>query len=302
MAVPGFIKFTLPLLEIISDGKDYSRDDVVDVLASRLKLSEDQKSEVLSSGVTRFEHRIDWARTYLKKAGLLESTGRGRFRVTQRGLEILKNKPVEINLNFLRQFPEFAEFLNSSRQNNRQEEQEDEVIEPNQTPDEILLSSYQSLRQDLATELLERIKKCSPRFFERLVVDLLVAMGYGGSRKDAGQAIGQSRDGGIDGIIKEDKLGLDAVYIQAKRWDSTVGRPIVQAFAGSLEGQRARKGVLITTSQFSQDAREYVSIIEKKIVLIDGEELSQLMIDHNIGVNEVASYTVKKMDLDYFDE
>lgn len=299
MAVPGFLKFTLPLLEIVSDGKDYSRDDVVDVLAARLNLSEDQKAEVLPSGTTRFEHRIGWARTYLKKAGLLESTGRGRFRITQRGLDVLKNKPAEIDLDFLRQFPELVEFLNSSRQNNRQEES---TIESNQTPDEVLLSSYQSLRQDLAVELLERIKKCSPRFFERLVVDLLVSMGYGGSRKDAGQAIGQSGDGGIDGIIKEDKLGLDAVYVQAKRWDSTVGRPIVQAFAGSLEGQRARKGVLITTSQFSPDAKDYVSRIEKKIVLIDGAELAQLMIDHNIGVNEVASYTVKKMDFDYFEE
>ncbi|HEY7536111.1 MAG TPA: restriction endonuclease, partial [Thermodesulfobacteriota bacterium] len=159
---------------------------------------------------------------------------------------------------------------------------------------------YQNLRRTLARELLDRIKNCSPRFFEKLVVDLLVAMGYGGSRKDAGQAVGQSGDGGIDGIIKEDKLGLDVVYIQAKRWEATVGRPIVQAFAGSLEGQRARKGVLITTSQFSQDAKEYVNKIEKKIVLIDGDQLSQMMIDHGIGVAEVASYTVKKTDLDYF--
>ena len=158
------------------------------------------------------------------------------------------------------------------------------------------------MRHDLAQELLERVKNSSPRFFENLVVDLLVAMGYGGSKADAGQAVGRSGDGGIDGIIKEDKLGLDVVYIQAKRWEGTVGRPVVQAFAGSLEGQRARKGVLITTSQFSQDARDYVTRIEKKIVLIDGELLAQLMIDHNIGVAEVASYVVKKADLDYFGE
>jgi restriction system protein len=186
-----------------------------------------------------------------------------------------------------------------SRQSIRREEEE---VEPDQTPEEILELSYQSLRHDLAQELLERVKNSSPRFFENLVVDLLVAMGYGGSRKDAGQAVGQSRDGGIDGIIKEDKLGLDVVYVQAKRWEGTVGRPVVQAFAGSLEGQRARKGVLLTTSQFSQDARDYVSRIEKKIVLIDGEQLAQLMIDHGIGVAEVASYAVKKADLDYFEE
>lgn len=148
----------------------------------------------------------------------------------------------------------------------------------------------------------DRVKQASPRFFETLVIDLLVAMGYGGSRKDAGEAVGQSGDGGIDGIIKEDKLGLDAIYIQAKRWDSTVGRPLIQAFAGSLEGQRSRKGVFITTSQFSQEAKEYVNRIEKKIVLIDGEQLAQLMIDYAIGVTEIANYVVKRIDQDYFSE
>jgi restriction system protein len=197
------------------------------------------------------------------------------------------------------QFSEFAEFRSLSRQNDRQDDNDEE---PSQTPEEILESSYQSLRRALAQELLDRIKRCSSQFFENLVVDLLVAMGYGGSRKDAGQAVGQSSDGGIDGIIKEDRLGLDVVYIQAKRWEGTVGRPVGQAFAGSLEGQRARKGVLITTSQFSQDAKDYVSRIEKKIVLVDGEQLAQLMIDYSIGVNEVTRYTVKKIDLDYFGE
>jgi len=172
--------------------------------------------------------------------------------------------------------------------------------ESDQTPEEILEQSYQDLRRDLAEELLERIKDCSPRFFERLVVDLLVAMGYGGSRKDAGQAVGRSGDGGIDGIIKEDRLGLDVVYIQAKKWDGTVGRPAVQTFAGSLDGVRARKGILITTSDFSQPAKDYAEMIEKKIVLIDGQQLAQLMIDHNVGVTEVETYTVKRSDLDYF--
>jgi restriction system protein len=169
-----------------------------------------------------------------------------------------------------------------------------------QTPEETLESSYQNLRSKTAQDLLERVMACSPRFFEQLVVDLLVAMGYGGSRKDAGQAVGQSGDGGVDGIIKEDRLGLDVVHIQAKRWKDTVGRPTVQAFAGSLEGYRARKGVLITTSQFSQEAKSYVTNIEKKIVLIDGEQLTQLMLDYGIGVSEIATYTVKQIDLDYF--
>ncbi|HEY3244186.1 MAG TPA: restriction endonuclease, partial [Phycisphaerae bacterium] len=161
---------------------------------------------------------------------------------------------------------------------------------------------YQGLRRAVAQDLLERVKRCSPTFFEKLVVDLLVAMGYGGSRKDAGQAVGSARDGGIDGIIKEDRLGLDAVYLQAKRWDAAVGRPTVQAFAGSLEGHRARKGVLITTSAFTSDAREYVERIEKKIVLIDGEQLAQLMIDYDVGVTEAVVYKVKKPDADYFGE
>ncbi len=173
---------------------------------------------------------------------------------------------------------------------------------PRLTPSELLESSYQGLRQALADELLERIEKASPRFFERLVVDLLVAMGYGGSRADAGQAVGRSGDDGIDGIIKEDRLGLDFVYVQAKRWDQAVSRPLVQAFAGSLEGQRARKGVFITTSRFTREAEEYVTRIEKRIVLVDGERLAQLMIDHGVGVADVASYHVKRVDLDYFDE
>ncbi len=302
MAVPDFQSFMLPLLETVSDGKEYNLSEVVDKLTEQFQLSDEDKKELLPSGrKTRVDDRAGWAQTYLRKAGLLERTGRGKFRITARGLEILKNNPDRINIKFLRQFPEFVEFQNLSRQNTKLDvETESESLD--ETPEETLEASYQDLRRNLAQELLDRVKKCSPRFFESLVVDLLVAMGYGGSRKDAGQAVGQSGDGGIDGIIKEDKLGLDVVYIQAKRWEGTVGRPVVQAFAGSLEGQRARKGVLITTSQFSQDAKDYVSRIEKKIVLIDGEQLAQLMIDHGIGVAEVATYTVKKMDLDYFGE
>ncbi len=300
MPIPGFQKIMLPFLNALNDGKEHTADEVIEPIAIGLHLSDSDLDEILPSGMqSRFDNRVGWARTHLKKAGLIESTGRGRFKITQRGQNILKNPPPEIDIKFLMQFPEFIEFKNTSKQENRQNQKEDE---PNQTPEEILESSYQNLRHELAQELLERIKKCSPRFFERLVVDLLVTMGYGGSRKDAGEAIGRSGDGGIDGIIKEDRLGLDAVYIQAKRWEANVGRPVVQAFAGSLEGQRARKGVLITTSQFSQDAHDYVTRIEKKIVLLDGEQLAQLMIDHGVGVTEMATYTVKKIDLDYFGE
>jgi restriction system protein len=302
MAVPDYQSLMLPLLKITADRQEHSLGEVIDILALQFELTDADKQEILPSGRQgKFDNRVGWARTYLKKAGLIESTGRARFCITDRGSEVLRANPVGINTKFLRQFPEFLEFQSVSRQSNKRGDEE-EVEEPSQTPEEILESSYQDLRHDLALELLERVKNSLPRFFENLVVDLLVAMGYGGSRADAGQAVGRSGDDGIDGIIKEDKLGLDVVYVQAKRWEATVGRPVVQAFAGSLEGQRARKGVLITTSQFSQDARDYVTRIEKKIVLIDGEQLAQLMIDHNIGVTEVANYVVKKADLDYFGE
>jgi restriction system protein len=170
------------------------------------------------------------------------------------------------------------------------------------TPQEALEESFKLLRASLAQDLLERIKAASPSFFENLVVELLVSMGYGGSREDAGEAVGRSGDGGIDGIIKEDRLGLDFIYVQAKRWNATVGRPDIQAFAGSLEGQRARKGVFITTSQFTREAYDYVSRIEKRIVLIEGAELAELMIDYGVGVTEVATYQIYRLDADYFDD
>lgn len=299
MAIPDYQSLMLPLLKLAQDGQDHSLSEAIDTLALEFGLSGEERKELLSSGrQAKFDNRVGWARTYLKKAGLLESTGRGKFRITERGIEALRHKATRIDNRFLMQFPEFAEFQNRPSQSVIK--QNGQAEESTQTPEELLESNYQNLRRDLAQELLDRIMGCPPKFFETLVVDLLVAMGYGGSRKDAGQAIGQSGDGGIDGIIKEDKLGLDIVYIQAKRWEGTVGRQVVQAFAGSLEGQRARKGVLITTSQFSQGAKDYVNRIEKKIVLIDGEQLAQLMIDHGIGVTQITSYVVSRVDLDYF--
>ena len=248
---------------------------------------------------TIFENRVGWARTYLKKAGLIEAVLRGQYRITQRGLDVLKSKPSKIDGALLKQFPEFVEFI--SPQKGQTTGAEAETPE-SQTPLEVLESAYQRLRREVADELLQAVRSATPAFFEHLVVDLLVAMGYGGSLEDAGQAVGRTGDDGVDGIIKEDRLGLDAVYIQAKRWTASVGRPEVQAFAGSLEGHRARKGVFITTSQFSKDADEYVKRIEKRIVLINGEQLAQLMLDYGIGVSDVATYTVKKLDHDYFEE
>ncbi len=297
MSVPDYQSLMLPLLKIASDQKEHSIGKVFDTVALKVGLTEDNRKELLPSGKeSRFENRVRWAAFYLRKAGLLQRPARGRYQITELGLQVLKDNPSNIDVNFLMQFPEFAEFKSPSQEVAKKEDIEKSA----RTPEEILEASYQDLRLALADELIERVKSCSPRFFERVVVNLLVAMGYGGSIQDAGQAIGKTGDGGIDGIIKEDKLGLDVVYVQAKRWEGAVGRPDVQKFAGSLEGQRARKGVLITTSQFSPKAKDYVGRIEKKIVLIDGEKLAQLMIDHGIGVTEVASFTMKKIDLDYF--
>lgn len=306
MAVPDFQSLFLPVLKLASDGNEHSLNETIETLAQQLGLSETDRDELLPSGKQRkFDNRVGWSRTYLQKALLLSSPGRSKFRITERGMMILKDNPPYLNVKDLRQFPEFVAFHTSSNKDGKSEEinhTTQEMLEKtSQTPQEILEASYQSLRQTLAQELLERIKHSPPKFFESLVVDLLVAMGYGGTRKDAGQAVGQVGDGGIDGIIKEDKLGLDAIYIQAKRWEGTVGSPVVQGFAGALIGKKARKGVFITTSNFSPQARSFVSGTENlKIILIDGEQLAQLMIDHDVGVTEESRYIVKKVDLDYF--
>lgn len=304
MAIPGFQTFMLPFLKFAGDGKEHTLVEAYEHLAKVFALSEEDRNEMLASGKqSKFENRVGWVRTYMQKAGLLEATGRARFCITDRGQRVLSSNLSEINIKFLNQFPEFIEFhKGTGRQGRASEESDDETKHQTRSPDEILDEAYLNLRTALAEEILARVKKCPPSFFEKLVVDLLVAMGYGGSRKDAGSRIGRSGDEGVDGIIKEDRLGLDIVYIQAKRWEGPVGRPVVQAFAGSLEGFRARKGVLITTSKFTPDAQSYTDRIEKKIVLIDGEQLAQFMIDFGIGVSEVNHYIVKKMDQDYFEE
>ncbi len=301
MPIPDYQSIMLPLLRFAGDGREHSLRETIEALADEFKLTEGERSKLLPSGQqTIFDNRVGWARTYLKKAGMLETTRRGYYRITERGEQILRQNPSEINTAFLRQFPEFAEFQRTTRI--RSDEAEDERSNETQTPEEAIETAYQKLRQDLATDILQMIKDRSPAFFERLVIDLLVKMGYGGTRKDAGEAIGKSGDGGIDGIIKEDRLGLDVVYVQAKRWDSAVGRPEIQKFAGALQGQRARKGIFITTSNFSQEARDYADRIDSKIVLIDGDRLAQLMIDYNVGVASVASYELKRIDSDYFAE
>lgn len=297
MAIPDFQSLMLPLLQAIADGNDHTNSEVTRNLAQQFKLTEEELNQTLPSGPSGlFYNRVAWAKAYLKKAGLLESPSRTVFRITDQGKSVLAQHPEKINIAFLKQFP--------SMDWHKKKETADglEVADTEHTPEEVLEASYRDLRLALADELLEQVNTCSPKFFERLVVDLLVAMGYGGSLADAGQAIGKAGDGGIDGIIKEDKLGLDVVCVQAKRWENTVGRPVVQAFAGSMDAFKAKKGVLLATSAFSKEAADYVRQIDKRLVLIDGSQLAQLMIDHDIGVTTARTYTLKKIDHDYFVE
>ena len=305
MTIPDYQTLMLPVLKLASDEAEHKFSQAVEILADEFSLSQEERSELLPSGSQAvFSNRVGWARSYLKQAGLLASPKRGYFRITESGRMLLQSNPANIDSSVLEQYPQFLEFKNRRKDKLEQSSisETSTVREETQTPEDALESAYSQLRNSLESELLSSVKEASPSFFERLVVDLLVKMGYGGNRKDAGKALGKSGDGGIDGIINEDRLGLDVIYIQAKRWDGTVGRPEIQKFAGALQGQRAKKGVFITTSNFTNDAKEYVSRIDVKIILIDGELLSSFMVDHGIGVSTVGQYEVKKLDSDYFDE
>ena len=298
MPIPDFQKITLPLLELLKDGEPHDIGELRPKIAAHFKLTEEEMNELIPSGGTRFGNRFGWARTHLKMAGLINYERSGVYRITDRGKQVLAQSPSKLDLHFLDQFSEHVEF----RRRKPTSPTKPEDSSSDFTPQERLEQDYETIRAALSQDLLERVGAASPSFFERLVVQLLLEMGYGDKRLDAGRTIGGSGDDGIDGIINEDKLGLDIIYIQAKRWKGVVGRPIVQAFAGSLEGNRAQKGVLITTSQFSSDARDFVKRIGKKIVLIDGAMLSELMIDHGIGVTVEKSYVLNRIDSDYFNE
>jgi len=291
----------LPLLRFLEDGLEHSLQEAVDGVSDHFRLSDEDRKELLPSGNQAvINNRVGWARTYMVKAGLIASVRRGFFRITDEGAKALAKNPSRIDVKFLERYPEFVQFRTRRKPPGNGKPPHNGGGE--QTPEEALQSAHQTLFQNLQGELLDQVKKASPAFFERLVVELLVNMGYGGSRQDAGRAVGQSGDGGIDGIIKEDRLGLDAVYIQAKRWENPVGRPEIQKYAGALQGRKARKGVFITTSSYTKDALQYVEIIESKIVLIDGNTLTKLMIENGVGVSAVASYELKKIDTDYFVE
>lgn len=298
MPIPDYQTVMLPLLRLLADGEERSLREVRESIANEFALTEAEREELLPSGnSTYLANRVGWARTYLKKAGLLAYSRRGVLLITDAGSDTLSQNPKRIDVKFLERFPAFIEFRSAKKDKSAIPPETENAI----TPEEALDTAYGRIRGDLEAELLDQIKASSPRFFEQLVIDLLVAMGYGGSRSDA-RAVGRSGDGGIDGIINEDRLGLDVVYVQAKRWEGTVGRPEIQKFAGALQGHRARKGVFITTSSFTREAQEYRKTIEARIVLIDGAALVRLMVDHDLGVATSAAYYVKRIDSDYFSE
>lgn len=301
MAIPDFQTLMLPVLKSVGDGSEHLFRDVVEMLARQFGLTEAECKQLLPSGrYPTFDNRVGWAKTYLKKAGLIEQPKRSYLKITNRGMEVLQKNLPSINMKYLEQFPEYIAFRDNQEQGDG--EQQELLSSPSQseTPEELIENGAKAIRKDLAEEILTRIKGCSPAFFERLVVELLVKMGYGGTRQDAGRAIGRSGDEGIDGVIHEDRLGLDVIYLQAKRWEGVVGRPEIQKFVGALQGQRAKKGVFITTSDFTKEAVDYVRNIDNKVVLINGSFLANLMIDHNVGVSLAATYEIKKIDSDYF--
>ena len=298
MPIPDFQSLMLPLLRFAADRREYSIKSSVENLAREFRLTEEEVRELLPSGQQKiFQNRVNWAKSYLKMAGLICYTKRGFFKITESGLKILEKAPARIDIPFLKKLEEFS--VRRSRYGDKSETVSLPDVEQ-ATPTDLIESAHQKLNAELATELLEQVKVISPDLFEKIVVELLVKMGYGGSRRDAGRAIGGSGDEGIDGIINEDRLGLDVIYIQAKRWQQTIGRPEIQKFAGALQGQRAKKGIFITSSDFSKEARDFVTKIDVKIILMDGNQLAQLLIEHNVGVSTVQIYEVKRIDSDYF--
>lgn len=299
--IPDFQKIMLPFMKILSDGLEHSTIETNEKIANFFGVTEEELNQFLPSGAAKtFPNRVAWAKSHLKMAGLLENTKRSYFKITESGKKILEDNPVEINLKLLKNIPTYQERTGRTRDEDLSSDIDN--TQPSATPEEILENSYLKIRKTLAQELLMKVKSCSPSFFESLVVELLVKMGYGGSIKDAGRSIGRSGDEGIDGIIKEDKLGLDVIYIQAKRWENVVGRPEIQKFVGALAGQGAKKGVFITTSRYTNDARDYQPRNETKIVLIDGEQLADLMIDFNLAVQTATTFEIKRIDNDYFGE
>lgn len=300
MAIPDYQQFLLPFLKLARDEQIHSIQEAYQILPDQFHLTTEERNVLLPSGKQSIvNNRIGWARTYLKKANLIKQPKRGMFQITEQGKIVLEKNLKSIDKKYLMQFPDFQEFVNK----NMDEEQPVQSVVQNikENPEELLEYAFEEIKNSLSQDLLETVKNTSFSFFEKLIIDLLLKMGYGGSRRDAGQSIGKTGDEGIDGIIKEDKLGLSVIYIQAKKWENVIGRPEIQKFAGALQGKRARKGIFITTSSFTKEALEYVSNIENKIILVDGKTLVKLMFEYNIGVSPASTYEIKKIDSDYFE-
>ena len=299
--IPDFQSVMLPLLKIAGDGRIRKKAEYTEILSKEFQLTEDELSQKIPSGWYRFDNRVGWVISYLRNAGLLQSPQRGITEISQRGRDVLAAPPEKITINFLKQYEEFN-FENARPIAKTTPAIQAPEIESGATPEEIIDSAFSKIQERLADEILDSVKKCSWTFLEQLVVDLILAMGYGGSKSEAGMAIGRSGDEGIDGIINEDKLGLDVIYLQAKKWEGKVGRPEIQKFVGALSGKRSKKGIFITTSEFTKEADDYARNIDFKIILIDGKRLANLMIEHNVGVSTAATYQVKKIDSDFFQE
>ena len=301
--IPDYQTLMRPLLELHADGMEHINRNLVNRLAEQFNLTEEDGRQLLPSGRAKtFENRVAWAKTYVVKAGLLMSPRRAVSVITPAGLRLLEDHSGPINLRVLSKFDGFVAFRDRTGKEEESQTESEVETDDEETPEETFENAYSRIRSSVEQEIIRKILGNPPDFLERVIVDLIVRMGYGGNRKDAGEAIGRSGDEGIDGIIKEDPLGLDVIYLQAKRYEGTIGRPDIQRFAGALQGQRAKKGIFITTSSFSREAKDFAARIDSKIILIDGSMLARLMFDHGVGVSVSTVYEVKRVDTDYFED
>ena len=306
MPIPDFQSIMLPLLRSMSDGAEHTNKEVLETLSQGFGLAPEESKARLASGADYvFRNRVAWARAHMKGAALLENPRRGVAKITAAGRRLLETAPTAIEIKTLRQYPAYREWIkpkSAPKPESAPSDRADDDIEATKTPYERIEESFEILTDALSELILEQLRSASPTFFEKVVIEVLVKMGYGGSRRDASERLGGTGDEGIDGTIKEDRLGLDIIYVQAKKWEATIPRPEIQRFVGALHGKHARKGVFITTSTFSQGARDYAETIDSKVILIDGRTLAQFMIDYNVGVSTEAVYEVKRLDSDYFED
>lgn len=301
MAVPGFQDMFLPYLQCLGDGEPHTNAQITEFVIKALQISEEDQDEMLPSGQsTRVANRVGWTRTHLNKAGLIERVDWGVYRILDAGKQLVASPPAKLDLKFLDTIPQHKAWFHAPKKT-KLEDQSDREIE-SQPPNERIEEAFTELNSSLSSDLLVQVSKMDPFKFEQVVIDLLFAMGYGGSREEAAQVTKKSNDEGIDGIINEDRLGLDVIYVQAKRWQHNIGRKEIQSFVGALAGKQANKGVFITTSEFAQTAIDYASSVSQKVILINGTRLADLMIEHNIGVSTVRAIELKRLDSDYFEE